>query len=119
MALLFGFAFSGLPIGKMGIEIDQTPDHYSEASDVVSTGILKILSPTLCARSHPVYFSTDYVFDGTSPPYVPSAQPNPLNLYGITKRDAELAVLGVEGAHAIVLRVPILYILSPLSSIAM
>ena len=42
---------------------------------------------------------------------MPSAQPNPLNLYGITKRDAELAVLGVEGAHVIVLRVPVLYVL--------
>jgi S-adenosylmethionine synthetase len=52
--------------------------------------------------------SIDYVFDGTSPPYVPSAEPNPINLYGITKRDAELAVLGVEGAHVAVLRVPIL-----------
>ena len=62
--------------------------------------------------------SIDYVFDGTSPPYVPSAQPNPVNLYGITKRDAELAVLGVEGAHVIVLRVPVLYVLSPLPSMA-
>lgn len=52
--------------------------------------------------------STDYVFDGTSPPYVPSAQPNPVNLYSTTKRDAELAVLGIEGAHVAVLRVPIL-----------
>lgn len=52
--------------------------------------------------------SIDYVFDGTSPPYVPSAEPNPLNLYAITKRDAELAVLGVEGAHVAVLRVPVL-----------
>jgi S-adenosylmethionine synthetase len=50
----------------------------------------------------------DYVFDGNSPPYVPSAQPNPVNLYGITKRDAELGVLGVEGAHVAVLRVPVL-----------
>lgn len=57
-------------------------------------------------------FSVDYVFDGTSPPYAPSAQPNPLNLYAITKRDAEVAVLGVEGAYVIVLRVPILYVLS-------
>jgi len=55
------------------------------------------------------FISTDYVFDGTSPPYVPSAQPNPINLYGITKRDAEIAVLGVEGAHVAVLRIPILY----------
>jgi S-adenosylmethionine synthetase len=70
---------------------------------------LRSLSPGL---------SIDYVFDGTSPPYVPSAQPNPVNLYGITKRDAELAVLGVEGAYVIVLRVPVLYDLSPLPSIA-
>lgn len=31
-----------------------------------------------------------------------------MNFYGITKRDAEIAVLGVEGAHVAVLRVPIL-----------
>ncbi|KAH9973873.1 NAD-P-binding protein [Lactifluus volemus] len=56
-----------------------------------------------------IFVSTDYVFDGTSPPYVPSAQPNPVNHYGITKRDAELGVLGVEGARVVVLRIPILY----------
>ena len=46
-----------------------------------------------------VYISTDYVFDGTSPPYPPSARTHPLNLYGRTKRDGELAVLGVVGEH--------------------
>ncbi|THH19127.1 hypothetical protein EW146_g1997 [Bondarzewia mesenterica] len=56
-----------------------------------------------------IYISTDYVFDGSSPPYVPSARTNPLQLYGTTKRDGELAVLGVEGAHSVVLRVPVLY----------
>ncbi|KAH9852250.1 NAD-P-binding protein [Lenzites betulinus] len=56
-----------------------------------------------------VYISTDYVFDGTSPPYTPSSQTNPLNLYGQTKRDGELAVLGVTGSQSIVLRVPVLY----------
>ncbi|KAA1472560.1 NAD-P-binding protein, partial [Dentipellis sp. KUC8613] len=56
-----------------------------------------------------IYISTDYVFDGTSPPYVPSARTNPLNIYGRTKRDGELAVLGVEGARGVVLRVPVLY----------
>jgi S-adenosylmethionine synthetase len=52
--------------------------------------------------------TTDYVFDGTSPPYVPSAQTNPLQFYGETKRDGEVAILGVEGAKAVVLRVPVL-----------
>ncbi|KAI0760373.1 NAD(P)-binding protein [Fomes fomentarius] len=56
-----------------------------------------------------VYISTEYVFDGTSPPYTPSSTTNPLNLYGKTKRDGELAVLGVSGAKSIALRVPVLY----------
>ncbi|RPD75681.1 NAD(P)-binding protein [Lentinus tigrinus ALCF2SS1-7] len=63
-----------------------------------------------------VYISTDYVFDGTSPPYTPSAATNPVNLYGRTKRDGELAVLGVPGAKAIVLRVPVLYGPAPKNS---
>lgn len=52
--------------------------------------------------------NTDYVFDGTSPPYAPSAKTNPLQLYGETKRDGEIAVLGVDGAKVVVLRVPVL-----------
>ncbi|KAF8068757.1 hypothetical protein FPV67DRAFT_1668830 [Lyophyllum atratum] len=63
-----------------------------------------------------VYISTDYVFDGTSPPYTPSAATNPLQLYGQSKRDGELAVLGVVGAPVIVLRVPVLYGPSPKNS---
>ncbi|KAF9051353.1 hypothetical protein BJ165DRAFT_1448141 [Panaeolus papilionaceus] len=56
-----------------------------------------------------VYISTDYVFDGTSPPYTPSSATNPLQLYGKSKRDGELAVLGVDGADVVILRVPVLY----------
>jgi len=63
-------------------------------------------------RDHPSRRTIDYVFDGTSPPYAPSAQTNPVNLYAITKRDAELGVLGVAGARAAVLRVPILCVFS-------
>ncbi|KAF8260819.1 NAD-P-binding protein [Lactarius quietus] len=68
---------------------------------------LATLAKELCFTL--IFISTDYVFDGTSPPYAPTAQPNPLNQYAITKRDAELAVLGVHGARVAVLRVPILY----------
>ncbi|KAL0960085.1 hypothetical protein HGRIS_011730 [Hohenbuehelia grisea] len=63
-----------------------------------------------------VYISTDYVFDGTSPPYTPSAQTNPLQLYGRTKHDGEIAVLGTAGADVIVLRVPVLYGPTPKNS---
>ncbi|KAG6849369.1 hypothetical protein H0H93_009063 [Arthromyces matolae] len=63
-----------------------------------------------------VYISTDYVFDGTSPPYTPSSVTNPLQSYGQSKRDGELAVLGVDGASVIVLRVPVLYGPAPKNS---
>src|SRR5476651_2818379 len=33
--------------------------------------------------------STDYVFDGTQPPYHPDDAPNPLNAYGRSKLDGE------------------------------
>ncbi|KAL1742544.1 hypothetical protein HDZ31DRAFT_84081 [Schizophyllum fasciatum] len=55
------------------------------------------------------YISTDYVFDGKNPPYKPSSPTNPLNLYGVTKRDGENAALGVDSAKIMVLRVPVLY----------
>lgn len=55
-----------------------------------------------------IYFSTDYVFDGRSPPYSPDAQPCPLNKYGVSKLDGESAVLQGNRCAA-VLRIPVLY----------
>ncbi|KAI6107607.1 hypothetical protein EDD17DRAFT_1882790 [Pisolithus thermaeus] len=63
-----------------------------------------------------VYISTDYVFDGSSPPYHPWSEPNPLQLYGKSKRDGEIAVLSVDSATVIVLRVPVLYGPAPKNS---
>lgn len=53
---------------------------------------------------------TDYVFDGTTPPYAPSAVTNPLQAYGKSKRDGEIVVLNAseDGASVAVLRVPVL-----------
>jgi S-adenosylmethionine synthetase len=54
--------------------------------------------------------SADYVFDGTAPPYTPTAVTNPLQVYGKMKRDGEVEVLkaGIDGASVVVLRVPVL-----------
>ncbi|WP_158934248.1 SDR family oxidoreductase [Burkholderia sp. S171] len=52
--------------------------------------------------------STDYVFDGTRPPYHPDDAPNPLNAYGRSKLDGERALLR-GGARSCVLRLPLLY----------
>ncbi|KAJ1925113.1 hypothetical protein LPJ71_000289, partial [Coemansia sp. S17] len=55
-----------------------------------------------------VYISTDYVFDGTSPPYEVGDKPNPLNFYGRTKLAGERAVQKAN-PEATILRVPVLY----------
>ena len=70
---------------------------------------------SLCSKRniYLLYISTDYVFDGKSPPYLPNAPTNPINAYGISKRDGEVAVLKYPGLA--VLRVPILY--GPLESL--
>ena len=43
-----------------------------------------------------LYISTDYVFDGTKPPYKADDTPSPVNLYGQLKLEGEQAVLRVN-----------------------
>jgi len=45
-----------------------------------------------------VLMSTDYVFDGTDPPYEVDRKPNPLCVYSQTKAEAEACLKGVPGA---------------------
>lgn len=62
--------------------------------------------------------STDYVYDGTTPPYYPHSPVNPLNTYGRMKLEAELAAETALAARLLhegkkcfgaVLRIPLLY----------
>lgn len=55
-----------------------------------------------------LFISTDYVFDGTKPPYKTTDEPNPLNKYGASKLEGEKVTLQVSEDNG-VLRLPILY----------
>ena len=49
------------------------------------------------------HISTDYIFDGMAcRPYDESAKPNPLNVYGSTKRRGETALLGLAPESVII-----------------
>ncbi len=49
-----------------------------------------------------IHLSTDYIFDGKSGPYSEDATPNPINYYGLTKSDAEKAIINSSCQHLIV-----------------
>ncbi|NKJ48074.1 NAD(P)-dependent oxidoreductase [Burkholderia sp. SG-MS1] len=68
---------------------------------------------TLAAAAHrrgawTLSISTDYVFDGTHPPYRHDAAPAPLNAYGWSKLEGERALTGTTD-RGCVLRLPLLY----------
>jgi len=80
-----------------------------EAARKLNVGATRFLAQE-CARRKVkmIYISTDYVFDGTSPPYSESSLPNPLNSYGELKLAGEEATRAAAENHA-VLRIPILF----------
>lgn len=83
----------------------------AEKLNVRATATLAQLAAAHGARF--VYISTDYVFDGTRPPYATDAPTAPLNAYGRMKlagEDVVRAAYAVQGEdrYAIV-RIPILY----------
>jgi S-adenosylmethionine synthetase len=55
-----------------------------------------------------IHISTDYVFDGRKPPFLPTSKVNPLQNYGISKLIAEQRVLANQ-SEACIIRVPVLY----------
>ncbi len=90
---------------------ERRPDKMSD--DLEGARMLNVSSTEtvtkLCKEydSFLLYISTDYVFDGSLPPYKPSDKTNPLNDYGLSKRDGEIVVQ--EYTNSAILRVPILY----------
>ncbi|KAJ9593291.1 hypothetical protein L9F63_015166 [Diploptera punctata] len=84
-------------------------DSDPSAATKINVEATKYLAQVSDELGAPVlYISTDYVFDGTSPPYDVDAVPNPLNLYGKTKLQGEQETLAANKGN-IVLRVPVLY----------
>ena len=50
------------------------------------------------------FISSNYVFDGTRPPYSESDTPRPINHYGVTKLNAERNISHILGDQALIIR---------------
>lgn len=82
----------------------------SHAINVDAPASIATLASTLDKVPLLVNISTDYVFDGSKPPYKVEDAPNPLNAYGVSKLQGERAVAeNAKPGHFTNLRVPVLY----------
>jgi dTDP-4-dehydrorhamnose reductase len=78
--------------------VDRSETEVEEALLVNRDGARNVALAARAVGARMVHLSTDYVFDGQKEtPYLPSDQPAPINLYGISKLAGEAAVKEVGG----------------------
>jgi dTDP-4-dehydrorhamnose reductase len=89
--------------------VDAAETHVAAARAGNHTGPLRLAELCAGAKIPFIHVSTDYVFDGAKgAPYTEEDAANPTGVYGMTKRDGEIAILGT-GAKAIILRTAWVY----------
>ncbi|MDF1569196.1 MAG: SDR family oxidoreductase [Spirochaetaceae bacterium] len=100
------------PTALIHLAAERRPDVYAqdpEAADRLNIDSTQALAAACASRDVPLLFlSTNYVFDGTAPPYHPTDKPNPLNDYGRSKLAGETSVIKASPRHRL-LRIPMLY----------
>lgn len=79
-----------------------------EATAAINVGVVEATAAACrAAGARLVFFSTDYVFDGTAGPYREEDEPRPLSEYGRQKLQGERLALALPGA--IVVRTAVVY----------
>lgn len=82
--------------------VDWCEDHAAESHAINVAGTRHMAAAARAAGARYVYFSTDYVFDGSAGPYREDAATDPPNVYGRHKLEAERAVASVLDDYLIV-----------------
>ena len=90
--------------------VDQAESETELAMAVNVEGPRHVAAAARDVGARLVHISTDFVFDGRGArTYTPDTVPNPLSVYGQTKRDGELAVVDTMPDAAVVVRTAWLY----------
>ena len=86
--------------GYTAVDRAESERELATAVNAVAPGVLAEEAERLGACM--VHYSTDYVFDGAkSEGYTETDEPNPLSVYGRTKREGEQAVLAACRRHLV------------------
>lgn len=88
--------------------VDYCEEHPDEAFAINRDGALAAARAAQRAGAGFVFFSTEYVFDGTRGPYLEDDPANPLSQYGRSKWEGERAVLAEVG-RVLVVRTTVVY----------
>jgi CDP-4-dehydro-6-deoxyglucose reductase, E1 len=88
--------------------VDYCEAHPDETAAVQVQGTRHVAEAASRCGAHVVYYSSDYIFDGTRGPYAEDDAPRPLNVYGRMKWEGEQAVRA-SGANALILRTTTVY----------
>ncbi|MGK2910125.1 MAG: sugar nucleotide-binding protein [Sphingobium sp.] len=85
------------------VRVDEAEDDLAGCLQTNVTGA-RLLAEACAARGiQNLSFSSDLIFDGRADtPYVESDAPNPLNVYGRSKADAERALAEMDGSNLII-----------------
>jgi dTDP-4-dehydrorhamnose reductase len=84
------------------VDTAEASPQLARAINAVAPGIIGAEAKKIGARV--IHYSTDYVYDGTkTTPYLEADQTNPLGVYGLTKRDGDMALME-SGAEYFIFR---------------
>jgi dTDP-4-dehydrorhamnose reductase len=85
-------------------DVDAAERNISDATAVNVIGNANLSQAASQSKAFYISYSSDYVFDGRKNlPYTEADFPNPINVYGKTKLDGELAIRN-SGVHHLILR---------------
>lgn len=66
-------------------DVDRAEIEKEMAKKINVDGTLYLFESAMYKKSTFIYISTDFVFDGTNPPYTENVAPHPISHYGMTK----------------------------------
>ena len=90
--------------------VDRAESEGEKAFAVNGNGAANVAGAAEDIRARLIHVSTDFVFDGTkAQPYLPDDTPNPLSVYGASKRQGEELVSSETIGKALILRTGWLY----------
>ncbi|MCP1662285.1 MAG: dTDP-4-dehydrorhamnose reductase [Methanocalculus sp. MSAO_Arc2] len=83
-------------------DVDGCEDQQEYALSVNGEGPGYIAAACKRAGARLIHYSTDYIFDGTSPEYIESDTPNPINQYGTSKLLGEQRIASLTDDYLII-----------------